>query len=201
VPEIAQAVWPLEKLLEIAYRSRPDIKVAIEQLETNRRGLTYARAQQVPDPMFGGGYVFSTYLKDQNVPVQRGIYLNVNMDMPVIYHHQGEVELAKANYRQSQKQLDATRAQVETDVHTAYQAFVAARENIVKYQSEILPKASEVVRLARRSYETGFQPISAVIVAQQQYQQTRSSYFDTVVAYQNAWADLERATGQPLALP
>jgi phage-related minor tail protein len=35
---------------------------------------------------------------------------------------------------------------------------------------------------------------------QQQYQQTLSSYFDAVVAYQNAWSDLERAVGVPLRL-
>jgi cobalt-zinc-cadmium efflux system outer membrane protein len=185
----------------MAFAHRPDVKVATEQVETNRRGLTYARALQMPDLLMGAGYAFSTYLKDQNVPVQRGIYLNANMDMPIFYHHQGEVELAKANYRQAVKQLEAAKAQVETDVQTAYQAFVSSRENIIMYQSEILPKANEVVRLARRSYETGFNPISAVIFAQQQYQQTRSSYFDTVVAYQNAWADLENAVGQPLEAP
>ena len=39
-----------------------------------------------------------------------------------------------------------------------------------------------------------------IILARQQYQQILSSYFDAVVAYQNAWADLEKAIGVSLNL-
>jgi hypothetical protein len=42
--------------------------------------------------------------------------------------------------------------------------------------------------------------LATAILAQQQYQQLLSTYFDTVSAYQVAWANLEKAAGVPLRL-
>ena len=58
--------------------------------------------------------------------------------------------------------------------------------------------AAQVAKLARRGYEVGKTDLATAIIAQQQYQQTLSNYFNAVVAYQNAWADLEKAVGIPL---
>ena len=62
------------------------------------------------------------------------------------------------------------------------------------------PLASQVAKLARRGYQVGATDLATAIVAQQQYQQTLSNYFDAVVAYQNAWSDLEKAVGVQLRL-
>ncbi len=42
--------------------------------------------------------------------------------------------------------------------------------------------------------------LATAILAQQQYGQMASSYFDCAIAYQNNWADLEKAVGVPLNL-
>jgi cobalt-zinc-cadmium efflux system outer membrane protein len=73
-----------------------------------------------------------------------------------------------------------------------------ARDNIFIFQKDLLPTAAHVARLARRSYQIGSTDLATAIVAQQQYQQTLSNYFDTVVSYQTAWADLEKAVGLPI---
>ena len=54
--------------------------------------------------------------------------------------------------------------------------------------------------MSRRGYELGKTDLATAILAQQQYQQLLSSYFNAVVAYQNAWADLEQAIGVPVVL-
>jgi cobalt-zinc-cadmium efflux system outer membrane protein len=200
-PEITVVLWPLASLVECAYRNRMDLKVANQQAQVNRRALAYARARQVPDLLLGSGIMYTAFSKNTHVPGQQGVFVSANVELPIFYHHQGEVELAKANLRQSCKQTAAMKAQIETDVHTAYQAFLSAREVIANYQAEILPVSNQLSLLTRRTYKAQKEPISQVIVAQQQCQQTRSAYFDAVVAYQNAWADLEKAVGQPLELP
>jgi cobalt-zinc-cadmium efflux system outer membrane protein len=83
---------------------------------------------------------------------------------------------------------------------TAYEALQMTRVNIAKFQQELLPSAEKMAQLARRSYELGKIDLATAILAQQQYQQLRSSYFDSIVSYQNAWADLEQAIGLPLNL-
>jgi cobalt-zinc-cadmium efflux system outer membrane protein len=89
-------------------------------------------------------------------------------------------------------------SRVEVDVRSAYTKIASARVNIAHYQKELIPLSLNVVRKAQDSYESGKSDLSSAIVAQQQFQQTFSSYFDTVVNYQTAWADLETAIGKKL---
>lgn len=189
----------IEQLLAKAYEQRLDLKASQQQTQANRYSLSLARRQAIPDILMGSGYVFSTYKTSQHVPFQQGAYLNVNMDVPIFYQHEGEIAQAKAQLQQSQLQLATKKAQIETDVHAAYAGLTAARSNIVKYQTVLIPKAKTVVHLAQRSYEVGISGLATAIVAEQSFQQTLSGYFDAVVAYQNAWADLETAIGAPVS--
>ena len=57
-----------------------------------------------------------------------------------------------------------------------------------------------MAKQAFRRYQVGKADLASAILARQQYQQILSSYFDAVVAYQTAWADLEKAIGVSLNL-
>ena len=102
--------------------------------------------------------------------------------------------------RRAERKYALLHAQVGADVVTAYNEVIVARDNIFEFQKELLPTAAEVARLARRGYQLGATDLSTTLVAQLQYQQTLSNYFDAVVAYQIAWSDLEKAVGLPLLL-
>ncbi len=91
-----------------------------------------------------------------------------------------------------------TQTRVEVDVRSAYTKIASTRVNIAHYKKELNSLALNVVRKAKDSYESGTSDLSSAFVAQQQFQQTFSSYFDTVVNYQSAWADLETAIGKKL---
>ena len=198
VPQPDYNIPPLQELLARAYAQRPDLMAALQKNIANKWAIKLAKAQAIPDVLIGSGYVFSTFKKNQMVSPQNGAYLNVNVDMPIFYRHQGEIAQAKANMSQSRLQLAQLTAQVETDVHTAYSDLIAARSNITQYQKILIPHAREVVRLSQLGYEKGKNDLTDAIVAQQQFQQTLSGYFDTVVDYQEAWADLEHSVGTPV---
>jgi len=207
VPSPTRALPVLSGLLSTSYGVRPDYLAANEQVVVNRRAVTLARAQRFPDLYVGSGYTFSTFAKTQPaalVPqpqwLGNGVQLTVTAENPIFYQHQGEVDQALGNLRVSERKLDLLKCQVGTDIVTSYNEVSIARANIFLFQKELLPTASDVARLARRGYEVGQTDLSTAIVAQQQYQQTLSSYFDAVVAYQNAWADMEKSVGVPLRL-
>lgn len=198
VPPPNEPIPPLETLLAQAFDQRPDLKAAKQQVVTTNAATRLAKAQAVPDILIGAGWAFTTYKKSQNVRQQEGAYLNFNMDLPVLYHHQGEIAAAKSANAQAQLQAAAMAQKVEVDVRAAYSQIASARANLAQYQKFLIPQALNVVRKAQDSYENGKSDLSNAIVAQQQFQQTFSSYFDTVVSYQTAWADLETAVGRKL---
>lgn len=207
VPSPLKLLPSLDTLLETAYNSRPDLRTALQQITVNRKALSLAKAQRIPDLFIGSGYTFSTFAKHQ--PSQllpqpnwlgNGVFLNVTAEVPVLYTHKGEVLQALATLRQSERQLELLKSVIATDLVVAYNEVEVAKQNIALYQDSLLPTAAEAARIARRGYRFGATDLATAIVAQQQYQQTLSGYFDVVSAYQTAWADLEKAVGLALNL-
>lgn len=198
VPPPNEPIPALDQLLNEAYEQRPDLKAARQQVTTTNAAIKLARADAIPDVLLGSGWVFSTYKKTDNVRQQEGAYLNVNVDLPIFYRHEGEIAAAKASNKQAQDRQKAMTSRVEVDVRSAYTKIASTRVNIAHYQKELIPLALNVVRKAQDSYESGKSDLGSAIVAQQQFQQTFSNYFDTVVNYQTAWADLETAIGKKL---
>lgn len=204
VPDIDRGIPSLRELLPAAWFERNDLKASIQQAYANRKALTLAKTQRIPDPFIGFNYLFSTYKSSQqrfftgSVPFQPGYLLTVQEEMPIWYHYQGQVNQAEATWNQQKKQVELSQAQIAMGIISAYEVLTSTRENIGKYQQELLPDAEKVANLARRAYQLGKTDLATAILAQQQYQQMRSSYFDAIVAYQNAWADLEKAVGVPL---
>jgi cobalt-zinc-cadmium efflux system outer membrane protein len=207
VPSPTRALPALFGLLKAASNTRYDLKAAEDQVSVNRRSLTLAKAQRIPDLFVGSGYTFSTFARSQPgalVPqpnwLGEGVQLTVSSENPLFYQHQGEVQNAIGNLRQAERSVDLLKSQIASDLVTSYNEVSVAKANIFLFQRNLLPTAAEVARLARRGYEVGATDLAAAILAQQQYQQTLSSYFDGVVAYQSAWADLEKAVGAPLQI-
>lgn len=188
-------------LLQSAIGVRPDLLVAKQQLNVTTKQIALAKTQRIPDVILGSGFAFSTFkdLEPKNKQ-QFGAYLNVNMDLPIFYRKQGEIMIAQVSQDQARTQALIIQIRATAEVKAAYENVRLARANISKYRTQLLAGAKETVRLAELGYKYGRNRLSDVILAQQSAQQVNVGYFDAVVAYQNAWADLERAVGRPLEL-
>lgn len=263
VPEVERSAPPLEQLLPLAWTERPDLKAAIQQAYVDKKAITLAKTQSMPNPVVGFQYFFGTYKKYQfgffdpagvlpylqnvypnipelntsfknpnpsaqeirhlyqqsivsgdglnsgqnlpdigkdRVPYQPGYQFTLQQELPIFYQYQGEIAQSKATWQQQLKQNDQLRVQIATDIVTAYESLLVSLANIRKYHGQILPAGLKVTQLTRRGYEMGKTDLATAILAQQQYQQLLSTYFDTVSAYQVAWANLEKAAGVPLRL-
>jgi len=198
----------LAQLVPVAYNQRPDLKVSVQQKFSDYKAITLAKAQRIPDVFVDTGYQFSTFYKNQPyglftqgvVHNQPGCYLNISVANPIFYQQQGEIAQAKATWLQDLDQIKQLQYQISTDTITAYESVHGARANIGQFQTELIPEAGLVAKQAFRRYQMGKADLSSAILARQQYQQILSSYFDAVVSYQNAWADLEKAIGVSLNL-
>lgn len=206
----------LHEILPTAWRERKDLQAAIQQAYVARKTITLTKSQRVPDPTVGFDYLFSTYKPYQTrffnptgtgldipankVPSQPGYLFTYSQEQPIYHQYQGQIKASQATYAQQEKQNELLRQQIASSILVAYEALVVASDNIRHYKTDLLPSSANVARLTRRGYELGENSLASAILAQQQYQQTRASYFDALVLYQNAWADLERAVGVPLRL-
>ncbi len=205
-PAVNREIPPLTKLLPTAWINRNDLKTLIQQAYTDKKSLVLAKTQRLPDPFVGFNYMFSTYkpyqpqyfLPGVKVPQQPGYLFTYGQELPLFYQYRGQIDQAKNTWLQDFKQNDLLKSQIALDIVLAYEALLSLKANLDKYQNELLPSSFKVCQLSRRGYELGKTDLITAILSQQQYMQLIFSYFDTIVAYHNAWADLEKAIGLPL---
>src|SRR6202022_3429456 len=106
---------------------------------------------------------------NQTVPNSPGCYLNVSLELPIFYHHQGEVAQSKATWLQDYDQLKQLESQIAADIVTAYEGGAASGANIYRFQKDFIPQAAQVAKQARRRYEVGRADLASAIIARQQY--------------------------------
>jgi outer membrane protein, heavy metal efflux system len=195
-PGAGAQIPSLNALLGRAETQRLDLQSTLKQGDIARNQLQLSRALQTPDVQVLLGVTFNAAVNED--PHILGLLTGVNIVLPIFYNQNGEVVKAEATIEQANLNAIAVRLQISAEVQTAYQDLTAAQQNVRQYQEQLLLASAEVLRLARRSYEVGKSALASVILAQQADQQIRTSYLDAVVTYQNAWADLEKAVGEPL---
>ncbi len=205
VPSPELALPPVEDLIHTAMTAKPDLKMAQDRVLLSRKSLALTRAEKVPDVFIGSGFTFASFAKNQPVGLAsasnyfgEGAFFTMSTEAPIFYQHQGEIQTAVGTAQQSKLQLDLLRSQTAASIVSDYNSVKTSRENLLLLKQRLLPTSEALAQSALDSYQKGGVDLATVLVAQQQLQQSLSSFFDTVVSYQNAWADLERDVGVPL---
>ena len=89
-------------------------------------------------------------------------------------------------------------ARVTSEVTSASALAEAQRVAYLRYQSEILPQAVEVERMAEDSYRLGQTGITALLQALQASRDMRLRSLQTASDFQDALGELERVIGAPI---
>jgi len=196
LPDFAQDISPLQLFVDKAMQSRLELKSLGFQMQVNTANAKLNYATIMPNPNFAFGK--DTAGNEPTGPKITAVFMTLNQELPMTNVNQGGVYQYRASGKQLKFQTAAQTNMVNSDVSSAYQNLLAAREKIRLYQEHLLRDSNEVTRLAQRSYESGQSDITAALQAQQANIQVRSSYLDAINTYAGAFADLEKAVGRPL---
>ncbi len=196
---------PSQAELELQAREvRPDLKALVQRTVVSQKELRALRAEKVPDIELTGGFTFVNAITPDG-PFEKGFfsggYLASALVLPIRHNQGAQIQRAKAMLSKTALEIEATEKQIRLDIDNAYTACMTARENIQLYQSKLLPESKDVLSLAQKSYAAGKSGLVSVILAQQTVQKIFYDYLESIVAYQNAWGDLEKAAGGKVTLP
>jgi len=200
LPDFYHEVPALQHFIDEALQNRLELKSLAKQLKVNSANLYGAYANVVPDPSlaFGKSTAGNPGPTIPEGPKLTAVFFTLQAEMPTATFHQGDIFNFRAIQNQLKYQIASQRNQILSDVSSAYNNLIAARNKIRVYQERLLADSSEVARLARRSYEVGQSDITATLAAQQANVQTKNSYLDAINSYAGALTDLEFAVGKPL---
>lgn len=126
----------------------------IAEVEVARSNVLLDRARVEPFPNFNfmGGWQYQ--LDGAGAPNNQGIY-QVSMSLPLWNRNQGAIRAAQATVGTSQAQLGRVRNELAGDAAAALGRYLAARQMVERYESQIVPKARETQRLTQQAYSEG----------------------------------------------
>jgi cobalt-zinc-cadmium efflux system outer membrane protein len=122
--------------------------------------------------------------------------LGVSIPLRIFDRNQGEKLRTKLDIERNQRLLDASQAQVYSDVDTAYVTVSSNVTLLQPYQAKYLQMAVRVRDTIAFSYQHGGASLLDFLNAQSEYRAVELNYVNLVGAYLTAAAQLNMAVGR-----
>ncbi len=191
--DATESLMPLEEFRQIALDNRPDLRAAVQSVAKARTDYRLAIANGSTDPTFGVDLG-----RDPPIPAYFGV--SINIPLRIFDRNQGEKERTRLDIQRNERLVDATKAQIFSDVVSAY---VAMQSNLVllrPYKSSYLAEAVRVRETISFSYQHGGASLLDFLQAQQDYRSIQLGYLNLVGAYMTAAAQMSVAVGREVIL-
>ena len=127
-----------------------------------------------------------------------GLRWGLTFDLPVLTWKTGRVHEAQAQAAVASSQAQAALLKRRSDLRAARARWDASAARASSYTGEIVPAAQTLVQMARQAWELGRAPLITVLQAQSELNASQAEASDAVLAAQNAFADIEEASGEGL---
>jgi len=179
----------LDEFRNIALASRPDLKVALQNVELAKINNRLAVANGAADPTFGFDIA-------RNPPINAYIGVNMSIPLRIFDKNQGEKLRTRLDITRNQRLLEVARAQVFNDVDSAYYTMVQALNLLKPYKTKYLPLALDIRDRMAISYQNGGNSFLDYLDAQKAYRDTRLAYLNLIGSYLTAAAQMNLAAGR-----
>ena len=202
-PGIPEPPSSVDAAVDIALRTRPDLRLARLTEEVAQAGLRLARAQATPDVTAFSKYTVNRSIFD-NTPVgvlrdrDKLLSFGVSISIPVLNRNQGAKAEAEAAIAQSRKRREFVETMVRSEVASAYSRYEAAQSAMATLQTGVLARSAENIRSIRGAYEIGAFRVTDLLVEQRRYVDSQREFIEAMAERYRALADLHSAMATPV---
>ncbi len=168
---------PLDDFRQIAFDARPDLRAALQTIQQSETNHKLAVSNGSTDPTFSGWYTYNSSNNNPNGIQTLGA--SVNIPLRIFDRNQGEKQRTQIDISRSQQASEATRAQVFSDVDSAY-AQVESNITLLKpYKAKYRDQATRVRDTVTYSYQHGGASLMDFLNAQSDYRAVQLAYLAT----------------------
>jgi cobalt-zinc-cadmium efflux system outer membrane protein len=192
--DFSDALQPLDNYRQIATNSRPDLQAAVETIQQSETNHKLAVANGSTDPTLGGWYTWNA--STNNPGATQTVGASVNIPLRIFDRNQGEKQRTQIDIDRSREASEAARAQVFSDVDTAYAEVQGNIELLKPYKSKYNDEALKVRDTVSYSYFHGGASLMDFLNAQSEFRQVQLAYAQLVGAYLVSAAQLNLAVGR-----
>lgn len=192
--EFSNEIQPLDELQRIALETRPDLKAAIDSVDKAHTDYKLAVANGSTDPTFSAWWTHNPSFA--NPYAYDTIGGSFSIPLRIFDRNQGEKVRTHEDITRNERLQDAARAQVFSDVDSAYATLESNLTLLQPYKETYLREAVEVRDTVSFAYTRGGASLLDFLQAQQDYRSTELNYLNLVGAYLTAAAQLNMAVGR-----
>ncbi len=202
-PSLREPPGSVEAAVEMALRTRPDLRLARLNEEVAQAGLRLARAQGAPDVTVSARFVTDrtiTDLPEPLIPVpdqSRSLAFGVSVGLPVFNKNQGAKAEAAIAITQAQRRREFAEQVVRAEVTSAYRRYEAARSAINIFNQGVIARSNENIKTIRAAYQLGAFSITDLLGQQRQLLDSQREFTEALGERYRALADLQSAIGTP----
>ena len=188
------ALQPLDDFRQQALDARPDLRAALEAAQQAQTNHKLAVANGSTDPTLSGWYTYNPSFNNPND--QQTLGLSVNIPLRIFDRNQGEKQRTQIDISRNRQLTEAARAQVFSDVDTAY-ALVDSNLTLLKpYKAQYKDQALRVRETVTYAYEHGGASLLDFLNAQSDYRQVELAYLQLIGSTLTAAGQLNLAVGR-----
>ena len=192
--DFSEELRPLEEYRNAALEARPDLKVAVQNVELAKITHKLAVANGSTDPTYS---VWWTHNPSFNNPYDYNtVGASVSIPLRIFDRNQGEKARTQIDIGRNERLRDASEAQVFNDVDSAYWTIVQNVNLLKPYKAKYLPLATDVRDRMAFSYQNGGASLLDFLDAEKSYRDTRLAYLNLIGSYLTAAAQMNMAAGR-----
>jgi len=192
--DFSDSLQPLQTYRDTALAARPDLQAALQTVQQSVTNHKLAEADGSTDPTFGVWFTNNSSTNNPNGSETIGA--SVSVPLRIFDRNQGEKKRTLIDIDRSQQAEDAARAQVFSDVDTAYEVVRSNIELLKPYKAKYNDQALRVRDTVTFAYEHGGASLMDFLNAQSDYRQVQLAYAQLLGAYLTAAGQLNLAVGR-----
>jgi cobalt-zinc-cadmium efflux system outer membrane protein len=187
--DYAEILTPLEELRQNAFDSRADLRAALQAVDKARTDHRLAVANGSTDPTF-------QWDVGHQQGVRASVGVGVNFPLRIFDRNQGEKERTQLDIKRNERLVEANRAQVYSDVDSAYATLQSNLTLLRPYKTRYLQQAARVRETISFAYQRGGASLLDFLQAQQDYRGIQLSYLNLVGSFLSAANQMNFAVGR-----
>ena len=182
---------PLDDFRQIAVDERPDLRAALQSIQQADTNHKLAIANGSTDPTFSAWYTWNPSFNNPND--QQTLGLSVSVPLRIFDRNQGEKQRTKIDIDRNRQLTEAARAQVFSDVDSAYVQLESALALLKPYKAQYNDQALRVRDTVTYSYRHGGASLMDFLNAQSDFRTVQLAYVQLIGSYLTAAGQLNLA--------
>jgi cobalt-zinc-cadmium efflux system outer membrane protein len=194
--DFSDALKPLDDFRQAALDARPDLQAALQTIQQSETNHKLAIANGSTDPTFGVWYTWNSAVNNSNPIGLQTLGGSMSIPLRIFDRNQGEKQRTLIDIDKSKQASEATRAQVFSDVDSAYAQVESSIALLKPYKAKYKDQATRVRDTMTYSYQHGGASLIDMLNAQSDYRTVQLAYLQLIGSYLNAAGQLNLAVGR-----